>query len=401
MTYSANLTSLHKGLTPIYPDQDRINFAPSLASDIRILLPDGSYLSFNNIDDNGTIWVCSDIEGWWNLSDPSIPNIERGFGDGSFDVSGRILARDLTFNGSILITESSRTSIAEYSKDARSALLTAFNLVKRGAWLVVDEDEYKRASYVRLNGRPNIDTVNSRGRIDFSIGLRAADPIKYEWIENSTSNLQILDGRYNLASIGGGNPDSMYQSYSDQPYESDPASNSYPQVDWNIGETPANSDGTVVRSYDDYDGGDLVTYYSGDSTNSAGTITVTNHGDSIVYCYLRVIGPFYGPGYIQNITTDQTMNFLPAAAGSTQILGPTETSSEVEYIDIDTRNREIHKGDFTNGTYADSSRELLDPLVNWIYLLPGDNSIYFIDNGVGSRLISPSLEIYWRSGWIG
>jgi hypothetical protein len=193
----------------------------------------------------------------------------------------------------------------------------------------------------------------------------------------------------------------MYQTYSNQPYQSDPASNAYPQVDWNVGETPANSDGTVVRSYDEYDGGDLVTYYSGDATASAGTITVTNHGDSIVYCYFRVIGPFYGPGYIQNVTTDQTMNFLPAAAGSTQILGPTEISTEVEYIDIDTRNREIHKGDYTIGTYTDSSRELLDPLVNWIYLLPGDNSIYFIDNGVGSRLVSPSLEIYWRSGWIG
>jgi hypothetical protein len=126
MTYNEKLTPLHKALTPIYPDQDRINFAPKLAADIRILLPDNSYLNFNNIDGNGTIWVCSDIEGWWNIAEPSIPNIERGFGDGSFDVSGRNLARDLTFNGSILITEGDRASIAQSSRDARTNLLRAF-----------------------------------------------------------------------------------------------------------------------------------------------------------------------------------------------------------------------------------------------------------------------------------
>jgi hypothetical protein len=128
---------------------------------------------------------------------------------------------------------------------------------------------------------------------------------------------------------------------------------------------------------------------------------VTNHGDSTVYCYFRVIGPFYGPGYIQNVTTSQTINFLPTTNVSGQILGPTDSAPLIEYIDIDTRNREVHKGNFIDGTSTDSSRELLEPLVDWIYLLPGDNSLFFIDTGVGSRTISPSLEIYWRSGWIG
>lgn len=37
-----------------------------------------------------------------------------------------------------------------------------------------------KTSYVRLSGRPDISTVGARGRTNFSIGLRAADPIKYE-----------------------------------------------------------------------------------------------------------------------------------------------------------------------------------------------------------------------------
>jgi hypothetical protein len=106
MTYNRNLTALHRGLTPIHSDQDRANFAPKLAGGIRVLLADGvNYLTFNNLYDSefdsseegvalgrnyipaldGTIWTISDIQGWWNLTDSEIPNIERGYGDGSFE----------------------------------------------------------------------------------------------------------------------------------------------------------------------------------------------------------------------------------------------------------------------------------------------------------------------------
>jgi len=40
---------------------------------------------------------------------------------------------------------------------------------------------------VRLSGPPNIETVTARGRTEFSIGLRAADPIKYEFLDTITA----------------------------------------------------------------------------------------------------------------------------------------------------------------------------------------------------------------------
>jgi len=53
MSYTQKITALNKGLTPIFPEQDRINFAPKLAGDIRVLLPtsDGStkYLTLNHV----------------------------------------------------------------------------------------------------------------------------------------------------------------------------------------------------------------------------------------------------------------------------------------------------------------------------------------------------------------
>jgi hypothetical protein len=42
-----------------------------------------------------------------------------------------------------------------------------------------------KTSIVRISGRPQIETVNARGRTNFSIGLKAADPIKYEYIDNA------------------------------------------------------------------------------------------------------------------------------------------------------------------------------------------------------------------------
>jgi len=144
-------------------------------------------LILNNIDENNVVWVCTDIEGWWVHPDPEIPDVTRGWRDGSYDARGRWTARQLTLNGVFLPPDPSYTSAA------RDKLIRATNLVYTGAWLKTKENP-TRASYVRLSGRPNIANVNPRGRTEFSIGLRAADPIKYSWNEEDP------DG-YDLATI--------------------------------------------------------------------------------------------------------------------------------------------------------------------------------------------------------
>lgn len=140
-----------------------------LAGDIRI-----NGLTLNTIDANNVVWVCTDIEGWWNASNVEVQDYMRGLDDGSYDVRGRWTARSLTLNGSILTQAPSQVPAA------RQALLEAFNLVYTGAWLFVDESP-KKAAYVRLAGQPSITNTSARGRIDFSIPLKAGDPIKYGW----------------------------------------------------------------------------------------------------------------------------------------------------------------------------------------------------------------------------
>jgi hypothetical protein len=417
MSYTSNLTALGTGLAPIHPEQDRINFSPKLAGDVRVLLPDNGqalkYLTLNHvyrIDDvsnpsihipelENTVWVVSDIEGWWNIPEPSIPNIERGFGDGSFDITGRNLARNITINGSVLITESTRTSISSASASVRQQLLNTFNLVRRGTWLVVDEDDYKRACFIRLSGQPNISTINSRGRIDFSIGLKAADPVKYEWIDITSSNLPsgqapVANG-YNVKVIGEfgfrNSSTEMYDKYGNTDYNTATTENfreydGYGKVD------------RTANTYEEYRDYNLTTSQTGVS----GSTTVVNYGTANVYCYFRVIGPLYGPAEINNTSTGQTISILGKTSEPYQVLGPTEANPTViEYLDIDTRSREVHKGNFTTGQQVGSSRGLLDPVVDWIYLAPGNNSISFTDFGTDTVTSAPQLQIYWRSGWSG
>lgn len=141
-------------------------------------------LVLNTIDSNGVVWVCTDIDGWWSHPDPDIPDVTRGWRDGSYDARGRWQARQLTLNGSFLPHDPSLLPAA------RDTLIRATNLVYTGAWLKTQENP-TRASYVRLSGKPGITTVNARGRTDFSIGLRAADPIKYSWNESDPDGYDL------------------------------------------------------------------------------------------------------------------------------------------------------------------------------------------------------------------
>lgn len=155
-----------------------------LNGDIRI-----NGLTLNTIDENEVLWVCTDIENWWSLPTSEIPDIPRGLDDGSYDVRGRWTPRILTLTGSILPPDASKAPAA------RTKLMQTFDLVKKGAWLFVDESP-KKAAFVRLSGQPVIQNTTARGRIDFSIQLKASDPIKYGW-----NGLESGDG-YVTASIG-------------------------------------------------------------------------------------------------------------------------------------------------------------------------------------------------------
>jgi hypothetical protein len=113
-------------------------------------------LQLNAIDDNNVVWVCTDIVGWWNLPDPETVDLDKGWGDGSYQSKGRYRTRVLELKGVILPPDASKITVA------RDTLVRAVDLVRSTAWLVVNEPDYTKAVKVRLSGKPNIDNVNAR-----------------------------------------------------------------------------------------------------------------------------------------------------------------------------------------------------------------------------------------------
>ena len=154
-------------LTNVYIDHLK---GMKLKADIRL----GDFV-FNRIDEYGVVWVVDNIEGWWGLPEVTVQDLPRGWGDGSYTTFGRFGARQLTITGSFLLQDTDSQLEA-----ARNRLINAINLVKKDTWLVLDE-EIPKGLKVRLSGNPEINTKNPRGRTDFSIGLVAANPIKFKW----------------------------------------------------------------------------------------------------------------------------------------------------------------------------------------------------------------------------
>jgi hypothetical protein len=343
-------------------------------------------LILSTIDENNVVWVLTDLKGWWEHPDPEVSDIERGWGDGSYDVRGRWKARQIELDGVFLTPDPSLVPAA------RDKLIRATSLVYSNAWLYVNENPTK-ASRVRLSGKPNIETTNARGRTEFSIGLRAADPIKYEW------NWEQEDG-YTTTTI--------------------PASNA--------------------------------------STVETGTRTITNNGNTNVTVVFEITGPLTGPGEIYNAATDELLTIVQPLRAATSrsvtnssltgnvatlttsaahgflsgdivtvsisdavydgthtiLTVPTTTtftyaktnanvgssaesgtaSIPVDVLEIDTYNQEVA----FNGS-TDSTRSMIDTLVDWIVLAPGQNEITFEDAGAANG--TASMVVYYRSGWIG
>lgn len=171
---------VNKTVAPVPVSKDTVQFTgPKLKSDISL----GS-LVLNTVDSRQVVWICSDLNGWWDTADLELPDIPRGLDDGSFEAYGRWTTRQIQMTGSIMPPDYT------YMDPARNELFRQINLTTNGAWLIVDEipvgdTKYptglSRASWVHLSAKPTLVVKNARGRIDFQVPLKANDPTKYEW----------------------------------------------------------------------------------------------------------------------------------------------------------------------------------------------------------------------------
>lgn len=348
---------------------------------------------FNTIDENDVVWVCSDIQGWWNLPDSEVPDLTRGLDDGSYDVRGRYSNRNLSFTGSLLCPTPESAAIA------RNKLIEAIDLIHSGGWLLVNENPTK-AAFVRLSGLPEIENVNARGRIDFSIGLRAANPIKYEWnwedadgyqtstVTNDSSSVLTNDGNTNVPvvfTISGGTSANLTAPIT-------------------VNNTTLGQTLTIVKnlrgaSYS-------VNITRSERTGNVVTLTVASHsfyvGDTVTIANVTTVGR---DGVIEEAgrtITNVTATTITYTSANSGTLADLATDGDIgldsaDTLEVDTYNKTaLFNGEaFYNGG-AISARSFIDPLIDWIVLAPGKNTITFSDSGG-----TTDLTIKYRSGWIG
>jgi hypothetical protein len=345
-------------------------------------------LVLNTIDEDGVVWICTDIEGWWTHPEPEVRDIPRGWGDGSYDVRGRYQARQLTLNGVFLPPDSS------YVASARDKLISNTDLVYVGGWLKTNENPTK-ASYVRLSGRPEISTVNPRGRTEFSVGLRAADPLKYEWYEGHELGYRsVVIAGANTGTPGSGEGTVVNTGNAYAPVILEVAG---PLVGpaTIINET-TNESITIIEALR---GATTKSISNKALTDNVATLTTTAahglvEGDEITVT--GVGSPFDGTFVVASIPTNVTFTYSQTATNvASEAVSPVGTLSYgPDILEIDTRDHEVA----LNGD-AVGKRSLIDVLAEWTLLAPGSNVISFVDDGDATS--DAVLTVYYRSAWLG
>lgn len=410
-------------------------------------------LVLNTIDQNKVVWVCTDIDGWWNLPDPEIPDIPRGLDDGSYDVRGRWKARDLVLKGSIL------PPTPAYGVVARQTLVEALALVYTGGWLLVNEGTIKSA-YVRLYGKPTIENINARGRIDFTLPLRSVDPVKYSWnpndangitttnltavaIGNTTSTTIVNDGNTNVTAVFSITGPLTAPAYIKNTTTGDTIkiikslrSNSYVAATSlrsrtsgvstltttaahkflvgdqitvaNVAITTFNGTFTITAadtstvSYVDL--GKVIT--SATLTSNVVTVTAASHGfANTASIYISNLGyPYDGTYSISNALTNTFQYSRTAADADTAYDGKAsmDVASGADVADATLTNTDTLQIDTYNTTVLyrglpDAARSTVDVDVDWIKLQPGPNNI-ILEKTAGTP---GSATIKYKSGWIG
>ena len=346
-------------------------------------------LILNTIDENNVVWICTDIKGWWGQPDPEIDDIPRGLGDGSYDVKGRYTARQLELTGVFLPPDKTHVD------SSRDKLIRAIDMVRTNGWLIVDEEPTK-ASRVRLSGRPDITTVNARGRTEFSVGLRAADPIKYEWIQENPDGydiyeLELEDGTSTIEvnNIGNTNVTAVFQLVGPldaQTVISNDTTEQYMSTLVSIGgpdhflanivqhSRTSNVASVTASTSHEVAVGDLVSI--SDTTDSSFNATD-----------VEIVLVDYIDGYTIISYENSGSN-----VNNTSAVG-TVSHSDADILEVDTYDREVAFNGFVSG-----QRSKMETLLDWVTIRPGLNSISVETSGTGA---TSKLIIYFRSGWIG
>jgi hypothetical protein len=154
-------------------------------------------LLLNHRDDNNTLWLCTEVEGWWTIPPSEIPDVPKPFWDGSLLTTGRYLTRTITISGVFIPPDA---SLVWYN---RNALIQASSIVRGVGLLTMCGNESDvlnetltpfdpfydppKMTLIQTADTPLIDTTRANGFTQFSLSFRCVNPAKLSLYEKSVS----------------------------------------------------------------------------------------------------------------------------------------------------------------------------------------------------------------------
>jgi hypothetical protein len=347
-------------------------------------------LLLNTIDDNNVIWVCTDLDGWWNLPDPELPDLPRGWGDGSYDSRGRYASRLITLEGAFLTQDPGQVEAA------RQKLFEAIDLVYDSTSLTVAEKPYTKTSLVRLSGRPQVATVSARGRTEFSIALKASDPIKYEFLEpieatptNAEAATPSSGSVTYTTSVAHGFIAGEHVTISG-------SSVAGYNGTFLITSTPLPTTFVVANSTtgtETWSNASAVMFEDGYRVKKIATTVGTefnNFGNTKTPVIIELTGPIPGGGVA---TITNKISYLDGSEVEETITIVEEVPSG-STLEIDTLNREAV---LVTGSNVVNGRSYISTLSSWFYIYPDIKA----ENEITFTSATGLCKVFYRSGWIG
>lgn len=365
-------------------------------------------LLLNHRDDNGTIWLCTNVEGWWTTPPAEIPDVPKPFWDGSLLTTGRYLSRTVTISGCFIPPDA---SLVWYN---RQALIQVSAIVRGVGLLAMCGNETStmnnettpydpfldppKMAIIQSADTPLIETTRPNGFTQFSLSFRCVYATKISVYERDTA-LPMEDTSGPLAVTRArlyrafGTPDAPTTEYNEVRNVLDPdrpgATRTYAEVEKvNLDsiikdeEYPEFTAATPPEERDDY-------YIE---TGVSQTTVLHNSGNYFafpIFVFREITGATpTDPVVVRNLTTSETMRIQKPVPANRQLV-----------VDTGQRRVGVVVAEDDPPSWKWDDRNYLSLTSEWISLAPGDNVIIVSKPG---EVIVPILpRAYWRDTWIG
>jgi hypothetical protein len=364
-------------------------------------------LLLNHRDLNGTLWLCTDIEGWWTLAPAEIPDTPKPFWDGSLVTTGRYTNRTVTISGLFIPPD---PSLVWYNRDA---ILRAAGIV-RGVGLlalcgnetpenqeqVTDETgkmtpntfyDPPKMSLIQTADAPLVETYNTNGHTRFSLSFRCVNPAKLSVKEKSEvleiQNTGVVTTRkYHAFALEVGEGGGLTTEYQELARIKDSAkTRSY-------GEVKAVNPDFLIEDEELYTSAtfDPTSYV----TSAPSQVQVLhNKGDYFAFptfVFNRIDGASATyPLTVQNLTTGETLRIQKTVAAGHQLV-----------IDCGMRRVGEISPTASSTSWQFDDRSYLSLASQWITLAPGPNAVLLTMNSSTVKTV-PLPTAYWRDTWMG